>query len=87
MIGFTAPGGPDFNTDKDKTGVRYDTTAIANGVIKTGAACDMLDSTRSDADAAFEAKLKAYDAFIARINPGQIDGARRRRARRCGSTR
>ena len=31
VVGFTAPGGAAMNTDKDKTGVRYDSTPIANG--------------------------------------------------------
>merc|ERR1712193_482365 len=41
VVGFTAPGGPSMNTDKDKTGVRYNSTPIANGVIKAGASCDL----------------------------------------------
>ena len=71
VIGFTAPGGAEMNTDKDKTGVRYDSTAIANGVIMAGGSCEMFDYTPDDHDG-FAAKVKAYDALIARINPGQL---------------
>ena len=71
VVGFTAPGGDAMNTDKDKTGVRYDSTAIANGVILAGASCEMFDYTPDD-HAGFEAKVAGYDALIARINPGQL---------------
>ena len=76
VIGFTAPGGWEFNTDKDKTGVRYDTMPIANGVIKTGNSCDILQYEVDKHDS-FEAKLGKYDAFIVRVNPGQIDNAKK----------
>jgi len=71
VVGFTAPGGAEMNTDKDKTGVRYDSTAIANGVILAGGSCEMFDYTPDDHDG-FAAKIKTYDAVIARINPGQL---------------
>lgn len=48
VVGFTAPGGYEMNTDKDKTGVRYDSTPIANGVIKAGASCDLITYTPDD---------------------------------------
>ena len=71
VIGFTAPGGPEMNTDKDKTGSRYDSTPIANGVIKAGASCDLIDYTPDD-HTGFATKLAAYDGVIVRINPGQL---------------
>jgi len=60
-----------MNTDKDKTGVRYDSTPIANGVIKAGASCDLIDYTPEDHDG-FASKIKKYDGLIVRINPGQL---------------
>lgn len=60
-----------MNTDKDKTGVRYDSTPIANGVIKAGAACDLIDYTPDEHDG-FANKLSKYDGLIVRINPGQL---------------
>merc|ERR1719487_459740 len=71
VVGFTAPGGPSMNTDKDKTGVRYDSTPIANGVIKAGASCDLIDYTPDDHDG-FAKKLDKYNGLIVRINPGQL---------------
>ena len=71
VIGFTAPGGPEMNTDKDKTGSRYDSTPIANGVICAGGSCDLIDYT-PDAHDAFASKIASYDALIVRINPGQL---------------
>jgi len=71
VVGFTAPGGDEMNTDKDKTGVRYDSTPIANGVILAGASCVMFDYTPDDHDA-FAAKVAEFDALIVRINPGQL---------------
>ena len=71
VVGFTAPGGPEMNTDKDKTGVRYDSTPIANGCINAGLACDMFDYTPDDHDG-FIAKAIDYYGLIVRINPGQL---------------
>ena len=71
VVGFTAPGGPPMNTDKDKTGVRYDSTPIANGVIKAGASCDLIDYTPDDHDG-FAKQIAKYDGLIVRINPGQL---------------
>ncbi|CAE8601671.1 unnamed protein product [Polarella glacialis] len=71
VIGFTAPGGWEMNTDKDKTGVRYDSTAIANGVIVAGGSCVLFDYTPDDHDG-FAAKVAEFAALIVRINPGQL---------------
>ena len=70
VIGFVAPD-TRFNMDKDKNGVRYDSTPIANGIIRAGAKADILnyDPERHDefATAAFD-----YDGFLVRIAPGQL---------------
>jgi len=71
VVGFTAPGGAAMNTDKDKTGSRYDSTPIANGVINAGASCDLIDYT-PDAHDAFASSIDGYDGLIVRINPGQL---------------
>ena len=60
-----------MNTDKDKTGVRYDSTPIANGVVMAGASCDLINYTPDDHDD-FATKVAKYDALIVRINPGQL---------------
>eukprot|EP00854_Cymbomonas_tetramitiformis_P026709 gene26709-32812_t len=70
-VGFTAPGGPEFNTDKDKNGYRYDAVPICNGVINAGAYCDLIQYDADKHDE-FAAKLESYDAFIVRVNPGQL---------------
>ena len=36
-IGFTSPGGPTHNVDKNACGYRYDSIGICNGVINAGA--------------------------------------------------
>eukprot|EP00854_Cymbomonas_tetramitiformis_P025056 gene25056-30568_t len=70
-VGFTAPGGPDFNTDKDVSGNRYDAIPICNGVISAGASCDLVVyDTHKHAD--FVKLCSKYDAFIVRVNPGQL---------------
>jgi len=70
-VGFTSPGGDAFNTDKDKNGFRYDAVGIANGVILAGSSCDLIQYEPEKHDE-YKAKLAAYDAFIVRINPGQL---------------
>jgi len=70
-IGFTPPGGDAFNTDKDKHGFRYDSVGIANGVKMAGATCDRIQYEPEKHDE-FKAKFAEYDAFIVRINPGQL---------------
>eukprot|EP00746_Dinoflagellata_sp_MGD_P018148 gnl/MRDRNA2_/MRDRNA2_142083_c0_seq1.p1 gnl/MRDRNA2_/MRDRNA2_142083_c0~~gnl/MRDRNA2_/MRDRNA2_142083_c0_seq1.p1 ORF type:complete len:487 (-),score=113.87 gnl/MRDRNA2_/MRDRNA2_142083_c0_seq1:10-1470(-) len=76
LIGFTCPGGWEFNTDKCKDGVRYDSIPIANAVIKTGNACHLLNYDWKK-HREFREQVKDYDAFIVRVNPGQIDNAQR----------
>jgi hypothetical protein len=80
IVGFTAPAPDgsypkeyywDANTDKDKTGFRYDSTPIANGIIKAGASCDLINYTPDDHEG-FAAIVKQYDGVIVRVNPGQL---------------
>jgi len=71
VIGYSIPGVEGGGTDKDRTGHRYDSTPMANGVKLAGAACDLLTYTPSDPEG-FEKQLAAYDAYIVRINPGQL---------------
>ncbi|KAK3268177.1 hypothetical protein CYMTET_23305 [Cymbomonas tetramitiformis] len=70
-VGFTTPGGPKFNLDKDKNGYRFDAVPICNGVINAGASCDLIQYDADKHDE-FAAKLESYDAFIVRVNPGQL---------------
>merc|ERR1712070_871042 len=80
VVGFCAPAPDgsypadyywDSNTDKDKTGFRYDSTPIANGCIKAGASCELI-SYNPDKHEEFAEKIKGYDGVIVRINPGQL---------------
>ena len=76
VVGYQAPGGFEMNTDKSwvegrAENSRYDSVPIANGVIMAGGSCDLFDYTPDDHDG-FAAKVKAYDALIVRINPGQL---------------
>ena len=43
-----------------KTGFRYDSTPIANGLIKAGASCDLIKYTPDD-HTGFAVKIKAVD--------------------------
>jgi hypothetical protein len=36
--------------DKDRKGVRYDSTPIANGIVRHGMACDLIEYTPDDHD-------------------------------------
>eukprot|EP00854_Cymbomonas_tetramitiformis_P027961 gene27961-34568_t len=65
-VGFTTPGGPKFNLDKDKNGYRFDAVPICNGVINAGASCDLIQYDADKHDE-FAAKLESYDAFIVRF--------------------
>ena len=76
VVGYQAPGGFEMNTDKSwvegrAENSRYDSVPIANGVIMAGGSCELFDYTPDDHDG-FAAKVKAYDALIVRINPGQL---------------
>ena len=71
MVQFSVPGAKNGGSDKGPDGNRVDSIPIANGVIKAGAACDLLkyDYTKH---AEFVKAVQKYDALIVRINPGQL---------------
>lgn len=71
IVGFNSPSEDPSRSDKDRFGVRYDSTPIANGMINAGAACDLLTYSLEGHDA-FVAKAMAYDGLVVRINPGQL---------------
>merc|ERR1711865_39375 len=70
-VGFTSPGGDAFNTDKNSDGVRYDAVPICNGLIDAGSSCELIQYEPEKHDE-FATKFEAFDAFIVRINPGQL---------------
>merc|ERR1712176_1438261 len=71
VVEFNVPGARNGGTDKGPNGHRIDSIPIANGVIKAGGACDAIKYYYNKHDE-FAEKLKGYDAFIVRINPGQL---------------
>merc|ERR1719198_1382634 len=71
VVEFNVPGQKNGGTDKGPNGHRIDSIPIANGVIKAGGACDIIKYYYDKHDD-FVEKLKGYDAFIVRINPGQL---------------
>jgi len=70
-IGFTSPGGPSRNKDKDCHGHRYDSVGICNGVIHAGASCVRFVYDPNEPERMAEA-LRVFDGYIVRINPGQL---------------
>ena len=70
-VGFASPGGRDFNHDKDRHGHRYDSVGICNGVVHAGASCVRYQYDPSD-PARCERELAEFDAYILRVNPGQL---------------
>ena len=46
IIGLSTPG----DVDKDRKGVRFDSTPIANGIVRHGMSCDLLEYTPADHD-------------------------------------
>jgi len=71
VIEFNVPGAKNGGTDKGPNGHRIDSIPIANGVIKAGGACDVIKYFYDKHDE-FARKMEAYDAYIVRINPGQL---------------
>ena len=72
VLQFKVPGAKNGGTDKGPDGNRIDSIPIANGCIKAGAHCDMLLYDAED-HAGFTKMVDGqYDAFIVRINPGQL---------------
>jgi len=71
VVEFNVPGAKNGGSDKGPNGHRIDSIPIANGVIKTGCACDIIKYYDTKHDEFTEA-VKKYDALIVRINPGQL---------------
>jgi hypothetical protein len=73
VLQYKVPGHPNGGSDKGPDGNRVDSIPIANGCVKAGAACDMLLYEPSK-HAEFKTQITeaGYDAFIVRINPGQL---------------
>merc|ERR550514_344715 len=72
VVQFKVPGAKNGGSDKGPDGNRIDSIPIANGCIKAGCACDMLLYDADDHEG-FKGKIDGkYDAFIVRINPGQL---------------
>ena len=70
IVGFNAPQ-PEYNMDKNKDGVRYDSAPIANGIIKAGALATIMnyDPERHDF---FATELMTFDGVVVRMAPGQL---------------
>jgi len=62
---------PTGGSDKLTNGHRFDTVAIANGLINSGIACQIIFYNVPEHDKFFEIVAK-FDGVIIRINPGQI---------------
>jgi hypothetical protein len=71
VIEFVVPGTPNGGNDKGPDGHRIDSIPIANGIIKAGAACDLI-RYEHDQHERFAADIVPYDALLIRINPGQL---------------
>ena len=73
VVQFRVPGAKNGGTDKGPDGNRIDSIPIANGCIKAGAATTMYLFDADAAEKSFEElKALAVDAYIVRINPGQL---------------
>jgi hypothetical protein len=71
VVEFNVPGAKNGGTDKGPDGNRIDSIPIANGVVKTGNACDVIKYS-FDKHEEFTKQVQQYDALIVRINPGQL---------------
>jgi hypothetical protein len=71
LIQIYVPSQEGGGSDKISSGHRYDSIPIANGFIKAGASCQLINYTPAEHDKFFEV-VKQFDAIIVRCNPGQI---------------
>jgi hypothetical protein len=71
VVEFNVPGAQNGGSDKGPNGHRIDSIPIANGVLKTGNACDVIKYYDTK-HAQFCKEVQKYDALIVRINPGQL---------------
>ena len=74
VVEFAVPGQPNGGSDKGGDGRRVDSVPIANGVIRAGGACDVRTYDPA-AHETFARAIKAYDALVVRVNPGQLSQA------------
>ena len=72
VVQFKVASHPNGGSDKGPDGNRIDSIPIANGIIAAGGACDLLLFDADNAGAWFASVDGKYDAFIVRINPGQL---------------
>lgn len=63
---------PNGGSDKLTNGHRFDTVPIANGLIKAGMSCQVLQYEHDKHDQFFDI-LKKFDGLMVRCNPGQIN--------------
>jgi len=71
VVEFNVPGAKNGGTDKGPNGHRIDSIPIANGIIKSGGACEIVKYFDTK-HAEFAKAIEKYDALIVRINPGQL---------------
>ncbi|KAH8047005.1 hypothetical protein JL722_13343 [Aureococcus anophagefferens] len=71
VVEFAVPGHANGGSDKGGDGRRVDSVPIANGVIRAGGACDVRTYDPA-AHETFARAIKAYDALVVRVNPGQL---------------
>merc|ERR1719421_2179335 len=55
-------------SDKSSNGHRYDSIIFANGMIKSGMSCQLINYLHEEHDTFFEV-CKGFDALIVRCNP------------------
>jgi len=74
LVQIYVPSQPYGGSDKSASGHRYDSMALANGMITSGMSCQLLHYVPAEHDNFFEV-LKNFDGIIVRCNPGQISAA------------
>ena len=74
IVGFTVPGGPLVNTDHDKNKRRYDSTPLANGIIRAGGAVEIIDYVPEHTDF-LETHLQQHDGIIFRLDREYVSEA------------
>jgi len=61
-------------SDKITNGHRFDSIPMANGLIKSGMSCQIINYVKEEHDKFFKV-LEQFDAVVVRCNPGQINAA------------
>jgi len=67
-------GHPTGGSDKLTNKHRFDSIPMANGMIKAGMSCQIVNYLHTEHDKFMEC-MKKFDAVVVRCNPGHIDGA------------